>query len=59
MQDDLGTIEVGKLAGLLVFDDDPVADISAAGPWQSRRHHQGGEFVELRLTPAKPSAKAA
>ena len=60
MQDELGTIEVGKLADLLVVDGDPVADITVL---QERGNldviMKDGQFVECRLTPGKLSAKAA
>jgi imidazolonepropionase-like amidohydrolase len=60
MGDDLGTIEVGKLADLLVVNGDPVQDITVL---QDRANlnviMKGGKFVECHLTPGKAVAKAA
>jgi imidazolonepropionase-like amidohydrolase len=60
MKDDLGTIEAGKLADLLVVDGDPTADIKIL---QNRANlnvvMKGGQFVECALTPSKVTAKAA
>jgi len=60
MKDDLGTIESGKLADLLVVNGDPVADITVL---QKRANHavvmKGGNFVECQLKPGKATAKAA
>jgi imidazolonepropionase-like amidohydrolase len=60
MKDDLGTIEAGKLADLLVVNGDPSADITLL---QDRTNLQvvmkGGKFVECELTPSKAHAKAA
>lgn len=60
MKDDLGTIEAGKLADLLVVDGDPTADITIM---QDRANlnviMKGGQFVECSLTPSKVTAKAA
>ncbi len=60
MKDDLGTIESGKLADLLVIDGDPTADITIL---QDRANlkvvMKGGQFVECDLTPSKVTAKAA
>ena len=45
--DELGTVEVGKLADLLVVDGDPLADITVlAGPGQPVGHHQGRPMVK-------------
>jgi len=53
--DDLGTVEVGKLADLLIVDGDPVADIACL---QDRGKLlailKGGLFVEDRLDAAPP-----
>jgi imidazolonepropionase-like amidohydrolase len=60
MGDDLGTIEVGKLADLLVVNGDPVQDITIL---QDRANlnviMKDGKFVECHLTPGKAVAKAA
>jgi len=60
MKDDLGTIEAGKLADLLVVNGDPVADIKVL---QDRAKldviMKGGKLFECQLTPAKAAAKAA
>jgi imidazolonepropionase-like amidohydrolase len=60
MKDDLGTIESGKLADLLVVNGDPSADITLL---QDRANlhviMKGGKFVECQLTPSKATAKAA
>ncbi len=60
MKDDLGTIETGKLADLLVVDGDPSVDITLL---QNRANlhvvMKGGNFVANELTPAKAHAKAA
>jgi imidazolonepropionase-like amidohydrolase len=60
MKDDLGTIEAGKLADLLVVNGDPVANISVL---QDRANldvvMKDGKFVECHLMPAKATAKAA
>ncbi len=60
MKDDLGTIEAGKLADLLVVNGDPSADITLL---QNRANlhvvMKGGSFVECHLTPSKAIAKAA
>ena len=60
MKDDLGTIEAGKLADLLVVNGDPSADITIL---QDRKNlhvvMKGGQFVECALTPSKAAAKAA
>src|SRR5260370_9119592 len=53
MKDDLGTIEAGKLADLLVVNGDPVKDITVL---QDRANlaviMNGGNFVAGQLTPA-------
>jgi imidazolonepropionase-like amidohydrolase len=60
MRDDLGAIEAGKLADLLVVDGDPSEDITLL---QNRANlhvvMKGGRFVECELTPSKATAKAA
>jgi imidazolonepropionase-like amidohydrolase len=60
MKDDLGTIEAGKLADLLIVNGDPVADIAVL---QNRANldvvMKGGAFVECRLTPGKSAVQAA
>jgi imidazolonepropionase-like amidohydrolase len=60
MKDDLGTIEAGKLADLLIVNGDPSADITIL---QNRENlhvvMKGGKFVESELTPSKVTAKAA
>jgi imidazolonepropionase-like amidohydrolase len=60
MKDDLGTIEVGKLADLLVVNGDPVEDIAVL---QDRANldvvMKDGTFVECKLVPGKAAAKAA
>jgi imidazolonepropionase-like amidohydrolase len=60
MGDDLGTIESGKLADLLVVNGDPVKDI---GVLANRANldvvMKGGKFVDCQLSPSKATAKAA
>jgi imidazolonepropionase-like amidohydrolase len=60
MKDDLGTIETGKLADLLVVNGDPVRDITVL---QDRTNldvvMKAGKFVECQLTPGKAIAKSA
>ncbi len=60
MADDLGTIEAGKLADLLVVNGDPVKDI---GILADRKNldvvMKDGKFVECLLSPSKATAKAA
>lgn len=60
MKDDLGTIEPGKLADLLVVNGNPADDITVL---QDRANldvvMKGGRFVECQLTPSKVRAKAA
>ena len=60
MKDDLGTIEAGKLADLLVINGDPVRDITVL---QDRANldviMKGGKFIECQLTPGKAAARAA
>ncbi|MGH7935247.1 MAG: amidohydrolase family protein, partial [Candidatus Binataceae bacterium] len=60
MKDELGTIESGKLADLLVVNGDPVKDITIL---QDRARldviMKEGHMVECQLTPARLSAKAA
>jgi imidazolonepropionase-like amidohydrolase len=60
MEDELGTIEAGKLADLLVINGDPVKDITVL---QNRDNldvvMKDGKFVECKLTPGKTVAKAA
>lgn len=60
MQDDLGTIEPGKLADLLVVNGDPVKDIAVlANRANLDVVMKGGKLVECQLTPARATAKAA
>jgi len=59
MGDEIGTIEAGKIADLLVVNGDPIRDIGVL----SDRNKldvvmKGGEFVESRLAPA-PVSKVA
>lgn len=60
MKDDLGTIEAGKLADLLVVNGDPLSDIRVL---QDRANlnvvMKGGKFIECHLTPGKTAARAA
>jgi imidazolonepropionase-like amidohydrolase len=60
MKDDLGTIQSGKLADLLVVNGDPSTDITVL---QDRANlhviMKDGKFVECQLTPSKATAKAA
>jgi imidazolonepropionase-like amidohydrolase len=60
MKDQLGTIQNGKIADLLVVNGDPSGDIRIL---QDRANlhviMKGGNFVECRLTPSKAAAKAA
>jgi len=60
MKDDLGTIEAGKLADLLVINGDPVRDITVL---QDRANldviMRGGKFIECQLVPGKAVAKSA
>lgn len=60
MGDDLGTIESGKLADLLVVNGNPVKDI---GVLANRANldvvMKGGKFVDCQLSPSKATAKAA
>jgi imidazolonepropionase-like amidohydrolase len=60
MKDDLGTIESGKLADLLVVNGDPSVDITLL---QERANlsviMKGGKLVECQLAPSKAAAKAA
>jgi imidazolonepropionase-like amidohydrolase len=60
MKDDLGTIEPGKLADLLVVNGNPAADITVL---QDRANlsviMKGGQFVECQLSPGKAQQKAA
>jgi imidazolonepropionase-like amidohydrolase len=60
MKDDLGTIEAGKLADLLVVNGDPVRDIAVL---QDRKNldviMKGGKFIENNMTPGKAVAKSA
>jgi imidazolonepropionase-like amidohydrolase len=60
MKDELGTIEQGKLADLLVVNGDPSRDITVL---QDRTNlnviMKGGKLVECQLTPSKATAKAA
>jgi imidazolonepropionase-like amidohydrolase len=60
MKDELGTIETGKLADLLVVNGDPSTDITLL---QDRTNlaviMKGGKFVECQLTASTAAAKAA
>jgi imidazolonepropionase-like amidohydrolase len=60
MKDDLGTIETGKLADLLIVNGDPSKDITVL---QDRGKldviMKGGAFVECQLNPTRSHAKAA
>jgi imidazolonepropionase-like amidohydrolase len=60
MKDELGTIEAGKLADLLVINGDPVKDITLL---QNRANldvvMKDGKLVDCKLTPGKSVAKAA
>lgn len=59
-KDDLGTIEPGKLADLLVVNGNPAKDITTL---QDRNNlnvvMKGGQFVTCQLAPSKVRAKAA
>ena len=58
--DQLGTIEPGKIADLLVVNGDPIRDMAVL---QDRGKldviMKGGQFVESRLTPTAASVRAA
>ena len=58
LEDDLGVIEAGKLADMLILDKDPVADISVLkGGRHIQRVIKAGKVVdrdELRGDPARP-----
>ena len=60
MKDELGTIEAGKLADLLVVNGDPTKDISVL---QNRANlnviMKDGKFVECHLTAGEAVARAA
>jgi imidazolonepropionase-like amidohydrolase len=60
MKDELGTIERGKLADLLVVNGDPSEDITVL---QDRANlkviMKGGKFVECQISPSTAAAKAA
>jgi imidazolonepropionase-like amidohydrolase len=60
MKDDLGSIEAGKLADLLIVNGDPSVDITIL---QDRANldviMKAGKFVECQLTPSKATARAA
>jgi imidazolonepropionase-like amidohydrolase len=60
MKNDLGTIESGKLADLLVVNGDPSDDITVLQD-RSNLHvvMKGGKSVECQLAPSKATAKAA
>jgi imidazolonepropionase-like amidohydrolase len=57
---DLGTIEAGKIADLLVVNGDPIRDIAIL---QDRSKldvvMKGGQFIESHLTPSAAAVKAA
>jgi imidazolonepropionase-like amidohydrolase len=60
MADDLGTIEAGKLADLLVVNGDPVKDIAILADRANLDVvMKDGKFVECLLHPSKATAKAA
>ena len=60
MADELGTIEAGKLADLLVVNGDPVKDIAIlADRTNLDVVMKDGKFVECQLHPSKATAKAA
>lgn len=60
MQDELGTIEQGKLADLLVVNGDPVKDIAVLADRANLDVvMKGGKLVECQLTPSRATAKAA
>jgi imidazolonepropionase-like amidohydrolase len=60
MADDLGTIEAGKLADLLVVNGDPVKDIAILADRANLDIvMKDGKFVECQLHPSKATAKAA
>ena len=60
LKDELGTIEAGKLADLLVVNGDPVKDIAVL---QDRDNldvvMKDGKFVECKLTVVKSFTKTA
>jgi imidazolonepropionase-like amidohydrolase len=60
MKDELGTIEAGRLADLLVINGDPIKDITVL---QDRANldvvMKDGGFVDCKLVPGRPAAKAA
>lgn len=60
MKDELGTIEPGKLADLLVVNGNPAKDITVL---QDRANldviMKGGQFVECHLTPSKAHTQKA
>jgi imidazolonepropionase-like amidohydrolase len=60
MKDELGSIEAGKLADLLVVNGDPAEDITVL---QNRANldvvMKGGRFVECQLAASKATARAA
>jgi len=49
--DDLGTVEVGKIADLVVVDGDPSADIGTLADHPPRAVLKGGEVVAGSLVP--------
>ena len=60
MKDELGSIEAGKLADLLVVDGNPAKDITVL---QDRGNldviMKGGDMFECKLSPSKVQLKAA
>jgi imidazolonepropionase-like amidohydrolase len=52
MQKDLGTIEIGKLADVVVLDADPVADIHNIR--KINRIVKDGRVIEPRTLPTSP-----
>jgi len=60
MQDDLGTIEPGKLADLLVVNGDPAKDVAVLADRANLDVvMKDGKLVECQLTPSRATAKAA
>ena len=60
LKDELGTIEPGKLADLLVVTGNPAKDVTVL---QDRANlnviMKGGQFVECQLTPSKTRLQKA
>lgn len=51
MADRIGTLEPGKLADLLVLEDDPLKDIRVLQDRERISVMKGGEFVTRRFAP--------